>query len=158
MRMAKIAKGLSSAVVSFAVVGVAFPYLLEYFSPQISSYVHLPPPDDVWGVFIAIGAMFALTSFLQNAYAKGEFPWLFGKLGSGVVTLALYIYLYSLLPSTLGSTGIQYSDLLYLIVLAVVLSYGYLIFDFMDARRKLNAGRAATADVKVPTASALGGS
>ena len=137
--MVKIGKGLSKAVLNFVVVGVAFPYLLEYFSPQISVYVPLPSPGEVWAVFIAIGALFAVTGFLQNAYSKGDFPWLFGKLGSGIVTIALYIYLTSLLPSAIGSTGIQTSDLLYLIYLAVALSYGYLILDFMDARQRREA-------------------
>jgi len=134
-----MAKGLSSAALSFAVVGVGFPYLLEYFSPQISSYVSLPRPDEIWAVFIAIGAMFAVTGFLQSAYSKGDFPWLFGRLGSGMVSVALYVFLVSLLPSTIGSSGIQTSDLLYLIYLSVALSYGYLILDFVEARRRRGA-------------------
>ena len=133
--MAKIAKGLARAVLNFAVVGVGFPYLLEHFSTEISSYVPLPPPDEVWAVFIAIGAMFAVTGYLQNAYSKGDYPWLGGKLGSGIVGVAFYTYAFSLLPSSIGSTGIQTSDLLYLIYLAIALSYGYLVLDFFDARR-----------------------
>ena len=134
--MVKTSKGLQTAVVNFVVVGVVFPYLIESFSPQVSSYVSLPARSEIWAVLLLIGTMFAVTGFLQSAYSKGDFPWLFGKLASGVVSLALYLFLYSLLPSSLGSTGVQASDLLYLIVLAVVLQYGYLVFDFWDARRR----------------------
>jgi hypothetical protein len=133
--MVKMAKGILSAAAAFLVVGVAFPYLLEYFSPEISSYVQLPPADEVWAVFLVIGAAFAVTGFLQNAYSKGDYPWLFGRLGRGLVSIALFTYLFSLLPSSFGSAGIQTSDLLYLIYLAVALSYGYLILDFFDARQ-----------------------
>ena len=131
----KIAKGVLSAVAAFLLVGVAFPYLLEYFSPEISSYVGLPPAEELWAVFLAIGAAFAATTFLQNAYSKGDYPWLFGRLGRGIVSIALFTYLFSLLPSSLGSSGMQASGMLYLIYLAVGLSYGYLILDFYDARR-----------------------
>jgi hypothetical protein len=131
----KIAKGILSAAAAFLLVGVAFPYLLEYFSPEISSYVRLPPAEELWAVFLAIGAAFAVTTFLQNAYSKGDYPWLFGRLGRGIVSIALFTYLFSLLPSSLGSSGMQASGMLYLIYLAVALSYGYLILDFYDARR-----------------------
>jgi hypothetical protein len=131
----KIAKGILSAAAAFLLVGVAFPYLLEYFSPEISSYVRLPPAEELWAVFLAIGAAFAVTTFLQNAYSKGDYPWLFGRLGRGIVSIALFTYLFSLLPSSLGSSGMQASGMLYLIYLAVALSYGYLVLDFYDARR-----------------------
>jgi hypothetical protein len=130
-----MAKGILSAAVAFLVVGVAFPYLLEYFSPEISSYVVLPPVDEVWAVFLVIGALFAVTGFLQSAYSKGDYPWLLGRLGRGIVSIVLFTYLFSLLPSSVGSEGFQAMDLLYLIYLAVALSYGYLILDFFDARR-----------------------
>jgi hypothetical protein len=135
MSMAKIAKGLLTATVNFVVVGVALPYLLEHFSSQITAYVPLPPAGQVWAVLLAIGALFAVTGFLQSAYSKGDYPWLFGKLGSGVAVLALYLFVFSLLPSSIGSTGIQTSGLVYLVYLAIALSYGYLILDFYDARR-----------------------
>jgi hypothetical protein len=135
--MAKTAKGILSAAVAFLAVGVALPYLLEYFSSEISPYVRLPPAGELWAVFLAIGAAFAVTGFLQNAYSKGDFPWLFGRLGRGIVSIVLFTYLFSLLPSSIGSAGIQTSDLLYLVYLAVALSYGYLILDFFDARRSM---------------------
>jgi hypothetical protein len=131
----KLAKGILSAAAAFLVVGVALPYLLEYFSQDISSYVRLPPADELWAVFLALGAAFAVTGFLQNAYSKGDYQWLFGRLGRGIVSIALFTYLFSLLPSSVGSAGFQAMDLLYLIYLAVALSYGYLILDFFDARR-----------------------
>jgi hypothetical protein len=133
--LVRIAKGILSAAVAFLVVGVAFPYLLEYFSAEISSYVLLPPADEVWAVFLAIGAVFAVTGFLQSAYSKGDYPWLLGRLGRGIVSIVLFTYLFSLLPNSIGSSGFQTLDLLYLIYLAVALSYGYLILDFFDARR-----------------------
>jgi hypothetical protein len=136
-----MAKGLSSAVVSFVVVGLALPFLLEFFSQQISSYVQLPPGSEIWAAFLLIGALFGITSFLQNAYSKGDYRWLLGKLGRGLASLALYIFVFSLLPGTFGSAGIQTSDLLYLIYLAVALSYGYLILDFFQARRERGAAR-----------------
>jgi len=135
MPMAKIAKGVSSAAVRFVVVGIAFPYLLEYFSPTISTYLQLPPANEVWAVFILIGSLFAVTGYLQNAYSKGDYPWLFGKIGSGLAEVVFFTYLFLLLPNSVGSAGIKSIGLLSLIYLAVALSYGYLILDFFDARR-----------------------
>jgi hypothetical protein len=131
----KIGKGISSAAIRFVVVGIVFPYLLEYFSPAVSSYLQLPPPSAVWVAFILIGALFAVTSFLQNAYSKGEFPWLFGKIGGGIASIVLFTYIFLLLPKTVGSAGVQSTGLLSLIYLAVALSYCYLVLDFVDARR-----------------------
>jgi hypothetical protein len=130
-----VAKGVSNAAARFAVVGIAFPYLLEYFSPTISTYLRLPPPGDVWAVFILMGALFAATSFLQNAYSKGDLPWLFGKIGSGIASVIFFTYLFLLLPNTVGTAGVQSTGLLSLIYLTVALSYAYLILDFVDARR-----------------------
>jgi hypothetical protein len=135
MRMVKIARGIAGAAASFVVVGIVFPYLLEYFSPTISTYLQLPPPGEVWAVFILLGGLFAVTSFLQNAYSKGDFPWLFGKIGNGLVNVVFFTYLFLLLPNGIGSAGIQSTGLLSLIYLAVALSYAYLILDFYDARR-----------------------
>lgn len=135
MHMAKTARGASTAAVTFLVVGIMFPYLLEYFSPTISSYLQLPPSVSVWGTFIVMGALFAVTSFLQNAYSKGDFPWLFGKIGGGIVNVIFFTYLFLLLPNTVGSASVQSTGLLSLIYLAVALSYAYLVLDFVDARR-----------------------
>jgi hypothetical protein len=133
--MPKLLAGLSSAALRLVVVGVAFPYALEYFAPTISSYVPLPPPAQVWTSFVLFGALFAAASFLQTAYSKGEFPWLFGKVGGGVVNIAFFTFLFLFLPKTVGSAGIQSTGLLSLIYLAVGLSYLYLVLDFIDARR-----------------------
>ncbi len=134
--MAKIAKGVLSAAVAFLAVGVAIPYLLGYYRPQISAYVQLPPQGQIWAALVVIGGLFAVTGYLQNAYSKGDYPWLLGKLGRGFVGIAFFTYLFSLLPSSIGAAGkIQTSDLLYLIYLAIALSYGYLVLDFYDARR-----------------------
>jgi hypothetical protein len=135
MLLAKIAKGIASAAVRFLLVGVAFPYLLEYFSPAFSSYVQLPPPNEVWAVFVIMGALFATASFLQSAYSKGDFPWLFGKIGGGLLTIVLFTYIFLLLPKSVGAAGFQSTGLLSLIYLSVVLSYAYLVLDFFDARR-----------------------
>ena len=137
MLLVKIAKGILNAAVAFFVVGIVFPYLIGYYRPQISSYVQLPPQNSMWSALIVIGALFAVTGFFLNAYSKGDFPWLFGRLGNGLVDIVFFTYMFSLLPSSIGSAaGIQTSNLLYLIYLAVALSYGYLILDFWVARRK----------------------
>lgn len=142
MTLAKIAKGVLTAGLNFIVVGLAIPYLIEHFSPQIATYITLPAPSAIWTAFLLIGAGFAVTGFLQSAYSKGHYPWLAGKLGSAVPSIALFTYLYSLIPggagSELGGT-VQTSQLLYLIYLALALSYLYLVLDFYDARRT-NAG------------------
>jgi hypothetical protein len=133
--LANISKGILHGAVAFIAVGVVFPFLIGYFSPLISSYLKLPPQNSIWVAFIGIGILFALTSFLHNAYIKGDYPWLFGRLGSGIANLVLYIYIFALLPSSIGSSEIQSSNLLLLIYLAIGLSYGYLILDFFDMRR-----------------------
>jgi len=135
MLMAKIANGVWSAAVRFLAVGVAFPYLLEYFSPTISTYLQLPPANEVWAVFILMGSFFAAVGYLQSAYSKGDYPWLFGKIGGGIAEAVFLTYLFLLLPNSVGSAGIQSAGLLSLIYLAVALSYGYLVLDFFDARR-----------------------
>lgn len=135
MPMAKVAKGVSSAAVRFILVGFALPYVVEYLAPTISTYIQLPPANEVWAVFILVGAAFAVTGYLQNAYSKGDYPWLFGRIGSGLTEAVLFTYLFLLLPNSVGSAGIQSTGLLYLIYLAVALSYGYLVLDFYDARR-----------------------
>lgn len=134
-----MAKGIWSAAIRFAVVGVAFPYLLDYFSPAISSYVQLPPTAQVWEAFILIGALYSATSFLQTAYSKGEYPWLLGKIGGGLVAIVFFTYLFLLLPKTVGSAGIESTGLLSLVYLDVALSYAYLVLDFVDARSALGA-------------------
>jgi hypothetical protein len=136
-QLPKIFQGAGRAVLNFVVVGLAFPYVLESFSSAIATYIKLPPPSEVWAVFIAIGAAFALTGFLQHAYSKGEYPWLFGKIGSGVIDIALFTFALSLLPSGVGaaSGSLHVSGLLYLVYLAIALPYGYLVLDFFDARR-----------------------
>jgi hypothetical protein len=131
----KLVAGVSSAAVRFVAVGMVFPYVLEYFAPTVSSYVPLPPPDQVWESFVLFGALFAVTSFLQTAYTKGDFPWLFGKIGGGIVSLSFFTFLFLFLPKSVGSAGIQSTGLLSLIYLAVGLSYLYLVLDFIDARR-----------------------
>lgn len=125
------------AAVDFLAVGVLVPYVLEYLAPSISTYITLPSASEVWDVFILFGALLALTGFLQNAYSKGHYPWLFGKLGGGLVELGIFYFLFLLLPKSLGSAGVESSGLVSLVVLAIALSYGYLILDFFDARRKM---------------------
>ncbi len=136
--MVKIWQGVSAAALRFVVVGIGFPLVLDYASPLISSYVALPPSSARWTVFILFGSLFAAAAFLQNGYSKGEYPWLGGKIGGGLVSMGFYYYVFLLLPSSLGSLGsgrVQASGLLLLIYLAIALSYGYLIFDFYDAKR-----------------------
>lgn len=111
------------------------PLALDYLNPYISKYVTLPPSYDRWLAFVAFGVLFAATAFFQNAYSKGEYRWLFGKIGGGAVAIAFYSYLLLFLPSAAGAGTIQASGLITLIYLAMALSYVYLIFDFFDARR-----------------------
>ncbi len=135
----KLSKGISSAVVIFVLIGVVIPLALDYLSPLFAGYLKLPPSTERWEVFILFGALFAVTSFCRNGYSKGDYPWLFGKIGGGLVDIALFYYIFLLLPSSLGSAlgsgGIESSGLIYLVVLALVCSYGYTVFDFIDARR-----------------------
>jgi len=134
--MLKIAKGVTSAALNFVAVGIVLPLAVDYFAPTISSYIALPPSSARWTAFLLFGALFAVTAFLRNGYAKGDFPWLFGKVGGGLVTIGFLYYLFLFLPSAVGGAGsVESTGLLVLIVLAVVLGYGYLIFDFTDARR-----------------------
>lgn len=156
--MVRVARGISSAAINFVVLGIVLPFALNYFSSQISSYIALPPPSEIWAVFLLFGAVFAVTGFLQNGYSKGDFAWLFGKVGGGLAGIALFYYLFLLLPSSVGSAGVEGSGLLLLVGLAIALSYGYVVFDFMDARRKNNAKKAATGGMGVATASASSGS
>ena len=135
MPMAKIAKGVGSAFVRFFLIAIIVPYVLEYLAPTISTYLQLPPANEVWTVFILVGSLFAVTGYLQNAYSKGDYPWLFGKIGSGLTEAIFFTYLFLLLPNSVGSAGVQSTGLLFLIYLAVALSYAYLVLDFFDARR-----------------------
>lgn len=135
--MAKIAKGVGAAALNFLAVGVVLPLALDYLAGPLSSYISLPPPSSRWTAFILIGAALAATGFLQSAYSKGDFQWLFGRLGGGLVDLVLFYYLFLLIPSSASSAGVavESSGLIALLVLAIALSYGYLFFDFFDARR-----------------------
>jgi hypothetical protein len=135
--LVKIANGLSSAALNLLAVGVALPLILDLLAVPLSSYIALPPSSARWTAFILFGACFAVTGFLRSAYSKGDFPWLFGRLGGGVVDLALFYYLFLLLPSSVASAGsvVESSGLLLLLGLAIALSYGYLILDFVDARQ-----------------------
>ncbi len=138
MWLLKIARGLSSAAFDFVAVGVAIPLALEFLAGPLSSYVSLPPSTSRWTAFILLGAALAATGFLQSAYSKGDFQWLFGKLGGAVVDLALFYYLFLLLPGSVGSARasvVESSGLVVLLGLAVVLSYGHLFLDFADARQ-----------------------
>src|SRR5579864_508676 len=147
--MPKTARGIASGAFNFVIVGVVFPFLIEYFAAAISKYVPLPAASEVWTVFIVLGVAFAITGFLQRAYSKGEYPWLAGKLLSAVASIGFYTFVFSLIPSGARSGGtIETSNLLYLIYLAIALAYGYLILDFYDARRN-----AAGYQRKVPTVS-----
>jgi len=123
----------------FVVIGIGLPLAVEYFSPTLSKYIQLPSSNVVWAALVLLGGLFAVTSFLQTAYSKGDFPWLFGKVGGGLVNALFFTYLFLLLPNSLASSGVSSgvssSGLLTLVYLAVGLSYAYLLLDFVDARR-----------------------
>ena len=143
-------KGVTSAVFVFALVGVVLPYLIDYFRPLAEKYVALPPPQQIWVAFLLFGALFALVEFLQNAYSKGNYRWLIGKLGSGAVSLGFfsYIFFYMLGSSSLSTQGVETTGLVLLIYVSIGLSYLYLFLDFYDAR----SSRPATSPEK-PAAS-----
>lgn len=132
--MAKLSNGLVSAVPRFLIIGILFPFTLDYFYLEVSRFIALPPSFDRWITFVIFGSLFALVGFLQNAYKKGDYPWLFGKVGGGVVSLVFYSYLFLLLPRVSGSQSIQVAGLLPLIYVAIGLSYLHLILDFFEAR------------------------
>lgn len=128
-------------------MGVALPFVLDSIDRLISRYVTLPPSNERWSVFVAFGILFAVVGFLQRAYVKGDFPWLFGKIGGGVVSLAFYSYIFLFLPSPGGlasSQNFQLGGLLALIYLSIGLSYLHLILDFVYARRTREARLAQT--------------
>lgn len=139
----KVAKGVPALVYGIVVIGVVVPYALDYLSPLFAGYLKLPPASQRWEVFIGLGILFAVTGFCRSAYSKGDYPWLFGKIGRGLADIALFYYLFLLVPGSLGSLGgasVESTGLIYLVGLAVVCSYGYTVFDFIDARRT-NADR-----------------
>ncbi|MCL5068584.1 MAG: hypothetical protein M1368_09575 [Thaumarchaeota archaeon] len=144
------AKGVSSAVFVFALVGAVLPYLINYFRPLAEKYVILSSPQQIWMVFLLFGVLFAIVEYLQNAYSKGNYRWLTGKLGSGVVSLGFFSYIFfSMLGSNALSTeGVDTTGLVLLIYVSIGLSYLYLFLDFYDAR----SSRPATSPEK-PAAS-----
>ena len=133
--MAKILRGIGSAVIRFVAVGIAFPFLIDRFYQLISKYVTLPPSIERWTAFIIFGVLFAVTGFLQSAYQNGDYPWLAGRIGGGIVDLAFYTYLLLLLPASAGSQAFQLTGLLWLIYGAIFLSYVSIILNFVHARR-----------------------
>ena len=139
----KLARGLGAAALNFVVIGVVIPEVLLAFAPKLSSYIKLPSTTEIWEAFLLLGVLFAVTNFCLNAYSKGQFPWLFGKIGGGLADIALFYFLFLLIPGSLtaggGSTSIESTGLIYLVGLAVFLSYGYIVLDFLDARRSLGA-------------------
>jgi len=138
--MVKLAKGLVTAAGMFVVVGIVFPLLLDRASSFLSSYVTLPPSPERWEILLGLGAFFALTAFLQNGYSKGEYPWLFGRIGAGLGSMALYYFAFLLLPgggSTSGlGVGVDATGLLLLVYFGIFLSYGYIVLDFFDYRHR----------------------
>lgn len=136
MEVSKIIKGVTSAAFVFVLVGIVAPYLIDYFRPLAEKFVTLPSSQQIWVVFLLFGALFAAFEFLQNAYPKGKYPWLLGKLGSGAVSLGFfsYIFFYMMGSSSLASAGVQATGLILLIYASIGLSYLYLFFDFYDAR------------------------
>ena len=95
----------------------------------------LPPSSARWTAFILLGASFAVTGFLRSAYSKGDLPWLFGKLGGGLVDLALFYYLFLLLPSSVASAGavVESSGLVLLLGLAIALEDARLHGGWLEA-------------------------
>jgi hypothetical protein len=154
--LVNILRGASSAILDFLVIGIAVPYAVEYFAPTISSYIALPPPSEIWGVFLLFGVLLAATGFLQRGYSKGDFPWLAGKIGGGLVEFGIFYFLFLLLPKSLGGSGssatLESTGLLVLVGLAFFFSYGYLILDFWDARRTKQRAAARPVDTGSPGA------
>ncbi len=129
-------KGVASAAFVFVLVGIIAPYAIGYFRPQAEKFVTLPSSQEIWVAFLAFGVLYAIVEYLQNAYAKGNYPWLAGKLASGAVSIGFfsYIFFYMLGSSSLGTAGMQADGLLLLIYASIGLSYVYLFLDFFDAR------------------------
>jgi hypothetical protein len=133
--LVNILKGAGDAALKFILIGIIVPLAIQYFYVEISNYVTLPSTIEIWAIMIIFGALFAITGFFQNAYLKGEYPWLFGRIGSGLVTIGFISYLLLFLPNVAGAGAIHATGLIALIYLAVGLSYLYLVLDFADARR-----------------------
>ncbi len=134
--MAQHLRGLISAVIVLVPVGILAPYVLQYFRPHFEKYITLPPSQEIWAMFLLFGALFALVEFLQNAYLKGDYHWLAGKLGSGIIGFAFlsYIFFYMVGSPSLGSAGVEATGLVLLISVSIGLSYLHLFLDFYDAR------------------------
>lgn len=120
---------------------MSFPLVLDYYEPVVSRYLTLPPSFERWTAFVTFGALFGVASFLQTVYVKGEFRWLLGKFGGGIVSLAFYSYVFIFLPGTSSAQISQVGGLLILVYAAVGLSYVHMILDFMEARRARIIGR-----------------
>jgi hypothetical protein len=133
--LAKILRGIGSAAIRFGVVGIAFPSAIDYFYQTISKYVTLPPSIERWTAFIIFGVLFAITAFLKSSHENGDYPWLAGKIGGGIVDLAFYTYLLLLLPAYAGSQAFQLTGMLWLIYAAIFLSYLLMMLNFVHARR-----------------------
>ena len=129
-------KGIISAVPVFVLVSIVLPYALQYFRPSVEKFIRLPPSQQLWAVFFLFGVIFAVFEFLLNAYVKGDYPWLVGKIGNGICSLAFlsYIFLGMIGSDSLGSEGVGADGLLLLIYASIGLSYLYLFLDFYDAR------------------------
>ena len=134
--MAQYLIGIASALFVFVPIGILAPFVLQYFRPNFEQYITLPPSQEIWLVFLFFGALFALVEFLQNAYLKGDYHWLVGKLGSGILGFAFlsYIFFYMVGTPSLGSAGVEATGLVVLISVSIGLSYLHLFLDFYDAR------------------------
>jgi hypothetical protein len=111
------------------------PLALDYLEPFLSRYATLPPSFERWLVFVAFGSLFAVASFLRTLYVKGEYPWLLGKLGGGVISLAFYSYIFVILSGASVGEITQVGGVILLVYVAIGLSYVHLILDFLEARR-----------------------
>ena len=134
-------------------MGIVVPFVVNAIAPTVSSYVKLPPPAQVWEVFILFGSVFAVTSFLENAYSKGEYPWLGGKIGGGLASWAFFYYIFLSVPSSMGSEAgaeISATGILVLILLGIFFSYGYIVLDFYDHRR-MRFGRPGAEQAPTPS-------
>lgn len=148
--MLKLQSGVSRAVLSFLLVGIVLPLLLNYLEPLFAT-IGLPfhPPPLRWAVLIGLGVAVAVFEFLSGGFERRAWQWLVGQLGASFAWFLVLFYLigpiYGMPPAriefvgSLGESttrvGVEADELLFLIAVLLVLGMLTPVFQFQEARR-----------------------
>lgn len=146
----RVWSGVSRSISTFLFVGFILPLLFNYLEPTLQKTgLPLQPQSIRWTAFIALGASAATFEFLSGAFERRAWPWLVGKLGSGVTWLLVLSFLSGpVFGFALGKMEVVHSSaetttrasleanaLLFLLGVLVVLSFSTPIFQFLEARQ-----------------------